>query len=180
MPICNPVVLVRLAPSGSASAEPDLQLVGPKAMLAPGLLGGLPITILRNICLSPGLFLFVLPVLLSLDSLFGSALVGLEPEPGFAAAAAPYVEDAWALAVGLVCARIGLVALLEERNYALARGIRRACEREPGEEGGAAPRAADDEEGAVVAVLGMAHLNGVRELLAGEEDPVPRPRAGAR
>ena len=32
-----------------ASAGPDLQLVGPKAMLAPGLLGGLPITILRNI-----------------------------------------------------------------------------------------------------------------------------------
>ena len=54
----------------------------------------------------------------------------------------------------LVFGRLLLVGLLEERNYVLARNIRRACLRaKPG--------------GSVVAVLGMAHCNGVAELLRG-------------
>eukprot|EP00966_Prymnesium_polylepis_P280420 6479282-Prymnesium_polylepis.2 len=53
----------------------------------------------------------------------------------------------------LVLGRLLLVGLLEERNYVLARNIRRACLRaKPG--------------GSVVAVLGMAHCNGVAELLS--------------
>eukprot|EP00966_Prymnesium_polylepis_P270883 6257978-Prymnesium_polylepis.1 len=59
-----------------------------------------------------------------------------------------------------VAVRVGLVALLEERNYVLARSIRRACREQPAAaDGGGEPPA-------VVAVLGMAHLNGVRQLLS--------------
>ena len=52
----------------------------------------------------------------------------------------------------LVLGRVFLVALLEERNYALARNIRKAH---------FATRGGDT----VVAVLGAAHLNGVKRLL---------------
>jgi hypothetical protein len=54
----------------------------------------------------------------------------------------------------IILGRVLLVALLEERNYVLARNIRKAC---------LAKSASPD--GAVVAVLGMAHLNGVGSLL---------------
>jgi hypothetical protein len=52
----------------------------------------------------------------------------------------------------IVLGRVLLVALLEERNYVLARNIRKAAF-------GAKP------DGTIVAVLGMAHLNGVAALL---------------
>ncbi|KAL1523234.1 hypothetical protein AB1Y20_018185 [Prymnesium parvum] len=52
----------------------------------------------------------------------------------------------------VILGRLLLVGLLEERNYVLARNIREACLRaKPG--------------GSVVAVLGMAHCNGVASLL---------------
>ena len=48
--------------------------------------------------------------------------------------------------------RLLLVVLLEERNFILARNIRKAC-------------FANKPGGSIVAVLGMAHLNGVAALL---------------
>mmetsp|Transcript_24689 Transcript_24689/g.34325 ORF Transcript_24689/g.34325 Transcript_24689/m.34325 type:complete len:339 (+) Transcript_24689:91-1107(+) len=59
-------------------------------------------------------------------------------------------------AVYLILARTILVVLLQERDEVLAGSIREACLN------------AKDEQ-TVVAVLGMAHCNGVAKLLAGEE-----------
>ena len=60
-----------------------------------------------------------------------------------------------------VLSRIGLVGLLEERNYAIARNIRRVClER----------WWAGEDACTVVAVLGLAHVNGVCALLKGRFD----------
>ena len=54
----------------------------------------------------------------------------------------------------VVLGRVLLVGLLEERNFALARSIRRASQ----------ARGTGRGE-TVVAVLGMAHLNGVKRIL---------------
>lgn len=51
----------------------------------------------------------------------------------------------------IVLGRVLLVGLLEERNYVLARNIRKACLAKPG--------------GSVVAILGMAHCTGVGKIL---------------
>merc|ERR1712216_17176 len=55
----------------------------------------------------------------------------------------------------VIYARVFLIGLLDERNRVLARNIRRAAA-----EGGS--------DRSVVAVLGVAHLDGVRELLSRE------------
>ena len=57
----------------------------------------------------------------------------------------------------VIYARVFLIGLLDERNRVLARNIRRAAA-----EGGS--------DRSVVAVLGVAHLDGVRELLSRESD----------
>ena len=76
--------------------------------------------------------------------------------------------------------RAGLVVLLEERNYALARSIRKACAAQSETSGETSFETADDTadettggvgDGAVIAILGMAHLNGVRRLL-GDAEPI--------
>jgi len=54
--------------------------------------------------------------------------------------------------------RLFLVALLDKRNEFLADSIRGACVKSKNSDGGA-----------VVAVLGMAHVNGVQRMLAGQE-----------
>ena len=51
----------------------------------------------------------------------------------------------------LFLGRVLLVGLLEERNFVLARNIRKACLAKPG--------------GSVVAILGMAHCTGVGKIL---------------
>ena len=56
----------------------------------------------------------------------------------------------------VVLGRVFLVGLLEERNFVIARNIRRAC-LAPGKKGGGGRT--------VVAVLGMAHVSGVKRLL---------------
>lgn len=63
----------------------------------------------------------------------------------------------------VVAGRVGLTAGLEERNYYLAKSIRRECLRAwwKGESGA---------DVSVVAVMGLAHVNGVRQLLAGVAD----------
>ena len=73
----------------------------------------------------------------------------------------PSTEDTLVQAAGLLCffilevfvlGRVFLVALLEERNFVIARNIRKAA-------------FASKPGGTIVAVLGMAHCNGVAELL---------------
>jgi len=110
---------------------------------------------LRSV-LSPALFGTVLGGAFVLDAF----LQALASDPGFLGAIEPALEAALTVAIGTVAVRVGLVALLEERNYVLARSIRRACREQPAAaDGGGEPPA-------VVAVLGMAHLNGVRQLLS--------------
>ena len=62
----------------------------------------------------------------------------------------------------VVVSRLFVVALLNKRNVYIANAIREACikaKQAPHTPGGA-------ERTAVVAVLGMAHVNGVQTLLA--------------
>lgn len=63
----------------------------------------------------------------------------------------------FALLETVLLGRVMLVGLIEERNFVLARNIRRACL-------GARRRRGARE---VVVVLGAAHLNGVQKLLTG-------------
>ena len=74
--------------------------------------------------------------------------------------------------------RVGFTAILEERNYVLARKIRASCLR-----GWWAGEACGNTS--VVAVMGLAHVNGVRALLGGNADiemaldlPQRKPRGG--
>ena len=66
------------------------------------------------------------------------------------------LEVALAAAFFAFAVRVGLVGLIAERNTVLARNIRRAC----------VPVGGRGDGEAVVAILGLAHLNGVRRLLA--------------
>jgi len=75
---------------------------------------------------------------------------------------------AFALLETLFLGRVFLVGLLEERNYVLARNIRRAATAKPEEAnwaGASGTRSKAVKGRTVVAVLGMAHLNGVKQIL---------------
>lgn len=87
-----------------------------------------------------------------------------------ASGAVPALEDALVTTlVGATLGRAIFIALIEERNFVLARNIRQACltasdvdERDMRKPG---------EGGAVVAILGMAHVEGVRDALLSSADP---------
>lgn len=115
------------------------------AYLDPRLLLGAPLSIVRY-PLALGLKSPVLAVLVGVTYLVftrepadDETIVGLAGALGFA------------LAETIVLTRVLLVGLLEERNYVIARNIRKACLAKPG--------------GSVVAILGMAHCTGVGKLL---------------
>jgi len=120
--------------------------LAPYALLDPRLLLGAPLSFVRY-PLSIGL---KSPLLLGIIGLLFAASsqdLGMEDT---------YVEAAAALGFAVfetvVLGRVLLVALLEERNYVLARNIRKASfNAKPG--------------GTIVAVLGAAHCNGVAGLL---------------
>jgi len=140
----------------AGGAEVDAPRIGLRSVLDPALVAGYPVALLRYFSLSPALFGTVLGGAFVLDAF----LQALASDPGFLGAIEPALEAALTVAIGTVAVRVGLVALLEERNYVLARSIRRACREQPAAaDGGGEPPA-------VVAVLGMAHLNGVRQLLS--------------
>ena len=61
--------------------------------------------------------------------------------------------------------RVSLVGLIEERNFVLARNIRAASMQVLIPPRAVRQRGSGKDGRAVVAVLGMAHLNGVRRLL---------------
>ena len=86
---------------------------------------------------------------------YGADLILPDPE-ATAPASSPLLVDVRAFLAfqafqWIVYARVLLVGLLEERNYVIARNIRRACLSEPG--------------GTVVAVIGLLHMNGCAQLL---------------
>jgi len=68
-------------------------------------------------------------------------------------------QDAVVGAFALLLARVLLVAIIAERNSVLAGNIRSACE-----------RASAHGKATVIAVLGMAHLNGVYKMLGSGSD----------
>mmetsp|Transcript_22298 Transcript_22298/g.31210 ORF Transcript_22298/g.31210 Transcript_22298/m.31210 type:complete len:332 (-) Transcript_22298:461-1456(-) len=153
----------------SGKNVPSLTLLD---LIDPALLLGLPITFVRY----PAAFflknpLFVLGLvglfnLLSMDvgSHGGASIASIDGGKGqLAAQIAIQLNSAVSVlflmfnfAVYLILARTILVVLLQERDEVLAESIRNAC-----------MNAKDDKT--VVAVLGMAHCNGVAKLLAGEE-----------
>ena len=121
--------------------------LGAGAFLDPRLLVGFPLSLVRY-PLSIGL---KSPLLLGLIGLaiFGTYTLDMATEETVG-------ELVGALAFSVVetifLGRLLLVVLLEERNFILARNIRKAC-------------FANKPGGSIVAVLGMAHLNGVAALL---------------
>ena len=125
----------------------------PTALLAPDLLLGLPVTVVRY-PLSLGVKSPLLGLLVA-ALLFGGLFMD--------ASGAGYEEESlaelgralsFALFETLVIGRVFLVGLLEERNFVLARKIREAA-------------LGDGKRGTrtVVAILGAAHLNGVKTIL---------------
>lgn len=122
----------------------------------PSLLAGLPVTLVRQVAAIPG------PA-----TAFGCALFALDKGLDYFVPENPdtLIEEACQIAVVLsiagLLARVLLVGLLFERNSVLACNIRSACE-----------RTSKKSKATVVAVLGMAHLNGVSKMLrSGSDDP---------
>jgi len=119
--------------------------LGPDALLDPRLLLGMPLSLVRY------------PLSLGLKSPVLLALIGcIFLIAGQDFAAEDTIEEligalAFSVVETIVLGRVLLVGLLEERNYVLARNIRKACLAKPG--------------GSVVAVLGMAHCTGVGKIL---------------
>ena len=126
--------------------ESALKTLAPTALLDPRLLLGAPLSFVRyplSLGLKSPLLLGILGlIVLAANQDFGAEDTVLELAGSLAFAAFETI----------VLGRVLLVALLEERNYVLARNIRKAAF-------GAKP------DGTIVAVLGMAHLNGVAALL---------------
>ena len=128
------------------------------AYVSPGLLLGAPVALLRYLAGSP-IFAGALLALIAFT-------LGLEEISDPAAPAVEYVADlAFSGLETVVLLRVMLVGLIEERNFALARNIRAASMQVLTPPEAARERGAGKDGAAVVAVLGMAHLNGVRKLL---------------
>uniref|UniRef100_A0A7S0PYG3 TraB domain-containing protein n=1 Tax=Coccolithus braarudii TaxID=221442 RepID=A0A7S0PYG3_9EUKA len=139
---------IALRQVGGGDDGTDGASLGVNAFLDPRILAGLPLSLIRY-PLSIGL---KSPALLSAIALafYGTYMLDMATEDSlgeFAGAAA------FAVVETIFLGRLLLVVLLEERNFVLARNIRKACfaSKKPG--------------GSIVAVLGMAHLNGVAALL---------------
>lgn len=127
------------------------------------LASGTPMALARYLYQSPA----ALPFLA-----FSAAALSLAALVDEASGVLPAAEDG--VISALVAALLGrsvYVALIEERNHVLARNIRASCVAAGATHGGSAAvdgadaAGAADEDAAVVAVIGMAHLAGVREAL---------------
>jgi len=153
------VVDIASGPSGWRRIADDIRssgatLVGMAAAVKdPALLAGMPVTLLRTLATTP-LGLLLIAFLVSVGPLVDS----VDPSPP---ADRQFVEVALALAVLATEVRAALVGLLEERNAVMAGNIRRACQR-PSSRG---------QAGGVVAILGLAHVNGVRQILEQPSSP---------
>mmetsp|Transcript_6437 Transcript_6437/g.18202 ORF Transcript_6437/g.18202 Transcript_6437/m.18202 type:complete len:358 (+) Transcript_6437:128-1201(+) len=109
------------------------------------------------------------------DAAFAAAAATAVPEPSFLQAAEDLLGSTlFALVETVLLGRIFLVGLLEERNVVLARNIREACRAKHKDEGFVDKllgSSRTNQRSTVIAVLGMAHCNGVQQLLtSGEVD----------
>ena len=159
-----------LTPAGWRLISADLQLflrqlpAFGSAMLDAGVLAGMPLAAARYLYQSPAALPFVS---------FSVAALGLAAAIDEATGALPAWEDGvLTLFVAIVLGRTVFISLIQERNLVLARNIRQLCLDDGGEDAAtaAAPQSAEDVEAkkVVVAVLGMAHLEGVRQALIDE------------
>mmetsp|Transcript_42621 Transcript_42621/g.100099 ORF Transcript_42621/g.100099 Transcript_42621/m.100099 type:complete len:407 (+) Transcript_42621:138-1358(+) len=159
--------------------------------LDPALIACLPITMVRYplawLVRGPrGFFTFMTATLTlsALPDLISAAVAasasdpvttgGVGIDPGAASVASVLAGSAIAFAELVLVSRLMLVALLSERNSILADSIRAACIKSK----------EMDQGRAVVAVLGLAHVNGVQQLLVtasppGSPAPTPAPDAKA-
>ena len=148
--------------AGWAALQPELESgVGPMAFVEPGLLAGAPVAVLRYLAASPSLA----AVLIAVAAVLSAAVGASEPLSG-----APTVSEltpsvALALLESVLLLRVSLVGLVEERNFVLARHIR-ACSMQVMTPPRAVRQRGRGKDGrTVVAVMGLAHLNGVRRIL---------------
>lgn len=153
----TPVLL--LTPAGWRRVAADLRTAGQRlptfagAALHGKLLAGVPLAVARYLYQSPAALPFVL--------LSAAALAVAAAVDEATGAVATWDDGAVAAAVTLVLGRAVFVSLIDERDRVLARNIRDACLQPPQAEAEASTSATS----AVVAVIGMAHLAGVREAL---------------
>ena len=140
----------------SQLAAGDGNCLGPDALLDPRLLLGIPLSFARyplSIGVKSPVVLAVLALALGLPLLDADGGLAADAVLDDATAIRELLGAlAFALLETVVLGRVLLVALLEERNFVLARNIRRAA-------------LAGKPGGTVVAVLGMAHCNGVGKVL---------------
>ena len=119
-----------------------------------GLLAGMPLAMVRYIYQSPAALPFLA---VSTTTLLAAAAIDE------ATGALPAWEDgAFTLLLAIVLGRAVFVSLIDERNDVLARNIRDACMQPPEAQSMAI---AEDPTATVIAVVGMAHLAGVRDAL---------------
>lgn len=142
--------------------------IGSLSYVEPSLLAGAPVALLRYLLGSPALAGGLLGIGAVLALGVGAAeppAVGADAPQGLQALTAllPYV--AVALLESLLLLRISLVGLVEERNYVLARNIRAASMQVLTPPRALRQRSRGKDGRVVVAVLGLAHLNGVRTIL---------------
>lgn len=154
--------------------EAAAQLAGPanKALLEPRLLLGVPVAMLRGPVSSPALGV----LLLGLGTLAPILVDAVEHDTSVISPAERLLEVLLVVAVAATALRVGLVGLIAERNRVLAENIRAACE-------AATDGDAADGDAAVVAIMGLAHVNGVRRLVEQETSDSelrgpPAPTAG--
>ena len=139
--------------------------VGTTDFLSRDLLAGAPLAWLRYFGSSPAFVALLVGLWAFLSTLAGAAapLAGAEAGPLTPGELAPACLVAAVETIVLL--RILLVGLIEERNYTLARHIRAASMQVLPPPRALKQRDAGKDGRTVVAVLGLAHLNGVRRLL---------------
>ena len=125
-----------------------------RAALDAGVVAGAPIALTRYLYQSPA----------ALPFLVGStvALTAAQAWDEATGATADLSDSLITALVSTIVARAVFVALIQERNFVLTENIRRACESSPAEDVDASTCGPGR---AVVAVMGMAHLEGVRLAL---------------
>lgn len=147
------VVEIASGPSGWRRIADDIRRSGSvvgglaAAVKDPALLTGIPFTLLKGVASNRLISVLLLGTLTTGDVI--DALDPSPPAPRF------LVEVGLTLVFATTAIRAGLVGLIEERNAVLARNIRRACQRS----------SSRGQTEAVVAILGLAHIDGVRQIL---------------
>jgi len=126
------------------------------------ILAGTPLAVAR--------YAYSSPAALPLAGLSAAALALAAAVDEATGAVAGVSDGAVTALAAVVLGRAGFIALIEERNQVLAGNIREACLQPPQHlRGGGEAEDAAGAGAAVVAVLGMAHLEGVRAALLVEQ-----------